>query len=174
MAYASGASGIEFRYEIVRMWEQSAERFLKAGVHLLPLATLCQLPPEKPASEAITQVVREIDRRLVEECDHAQGVRLMTAAFVLAGLRVKRDELSSVFHGVSIMHQESTAFDYYAEQGAIKLARRLLNRQGQKRFGKPDDKSLAALEEIEDLDRLERLSDAILTVASWEELLATP
>jgi hypothetical protein len=38
--------------------------------------------------EAMRGVVRVIDRRLAAECDHAQAARLMTAAFILTGLRI--------------------------------------------------------------------------------------
>jgi hypothetical protein len=38
LSYASGLSGVEFRYEVVRLWEQSVETFLRGGVNLLPLA----------------------------------------------------------------------------------------------------------------------------------------
>lgn len=52
-------------------------------------------------------------------------------------------------------------------------ARRLLLRQGRKRFGEPDAATVAALEAITDLDRLERMSDAVLDAPGWTELLAT-
>ena len=42
-------------------------------------------------------VVREIDRRLLTECAHAQAVRLMTAAFVLTGLRIPRENLAPIY-----------------------------------------------------------------------------
>ena len=172
LAYACGASAVEFRYELVRLWQQPNEPFLRGGVQLLPLATLCKLPSERPLLEGLREVVREIDRRLADECEHAQAVRLMTAAFVLAGLRTPLETLGPVFEGVRVMH-ESTAFDYYVEQGALKGVRHVLLRLGQKRFGPPDKAAVDTLNEINDLDRLERLGDAIFSVASWQELLAT-
>jgi len=41
--------------------------------------------------------VREIDRRLAAECNHAQAARLMTAAYILTGLRIHRDTLGSIY-----------------------------------------------------------------------------
>jgi hypothetical protein len=67
------------------MWEQAVETFLHGGVALLSLATLCRMPEDKPVAEGLCGVVREIDRRLIQECEHAQAVRLMTAAFILTG-----------------------------------------------------------------------------------------
>src|SRR5207249_4454715 len=100
---------VEFHYDVVRMWKEPVESFLHGGLGLLPLATLCRMPDDKPLREALREVVREIERRLLQETDHAQAVRLMTAAFILTGLRVQKDELSTIYHGVRIMH-ESTAF----------------------------------------------------------------
>jgi hypothetical protein len=185
LTYASGASRVEFIYEVVRMWKQPLEPFLTGALSLLPLAPLWQLPADQPLEEALRKVVREIDRRLAAECDHAQAVRLMTSAFVLTGMRVPRDALGSVFDGVKIMH-ESSAFDLMMEEGLEKglekgLAKglvqgeqRLLLHLGRKRLGPPDEATVAALKAIMDLDRLERLGDAVIDAASWQELLATP
>ena len=48
------------------------------------------------------------------------------------------------------------------------------SRQGRSRFGNVDADTEAALRSIRDLDRLERLGEAVLTAQSWEELLETP
>lgn len=173
LSYASGSSGVEFRYEAVRMWQQPLDTFLRGGVGLLPLAPLCQMPANQPLTDAIRNVVREIDRRLAAECDSAQAARLMTAAYVLTGLRIHRDSLGSIYDGVKIMH-ESSAYQLILEEGAVREAHRVLLRQGQRRFGPPDEKTAAALNAIQDLDRLDRLIDGVLDVSSWEELLATP
>jgi hypothetical protein len=71
------------------------------------------------------------------------------------------------------MH-DSSAFELIEETGFIKGEQHLLLRQGQKRLGPPDEAIATALKAIKDLDRLNRLADAVLTVASWQELLATP
>lgn len=59
-------------------------------------------------------------------------------------------------------------------KGRAEEARALLLRQGRKRFGEPDAATVAALEAIADLPRLERMWDAFLEVPGWTELLATP
>jgi len=48
------------------------------------------------------------------------------------------------------------------EEGRISGARRMLFRQGTKRFGEPDATTVAALEAIQDIDRLEALGERIL------------
>ncbi len=68
---------------------------------------------------------------------------------------------------------ESSAYDMILEEGCIKGEQRLLLRQGRKRLGQPDEAIITALHAIKDVDRLERLGDAVIDVASWQELLAT-
>jgi predicted transposase YdaD len=177
LTYVCRDRRIRFEYDVIRLWKQPVEPFLKGGLHLLPLAPLCKMPPGKPLAEALREVVREIDRRLAEATDRPQAVRLMTAAFILTGMRVPKETLSSIYDGVRIMH-ESSAYDMILDEGRIegriegeiKLVRLL----GPHRFGSPSAKVEAALTAIRDLDRLERLAEAILTAKSWKELLATP
>jgi predicted transposase YdaD len=113
----------------------------------------------------------------------------MTATFVLTGLRIGRQNLAGLFQGVKIMH-ESSAFALYEEkgreegrmegrqegrvEGRVEESHRLLLRQGSKRFGVPDAATEATLLAIHDLDRLERLADAMFNAQSWHEFLATP
>lgn len=180
LAYAAGASGVEFSYEVVRMWQQPVEPFLRGGLHLLPLASLCRLPADRPIGDALHEVIMEIDRRLAQECEPGQAVRLMTAAFILTGLRVERTKIGPIFEGVRVMH-ESTAFDYYVEEGlqkglkegVIQGQQRQLLSVGRKLLGDPDEAAIAALQAIKDEDRLERLALTMHTATSWQELLAT-
>src|SRR5712691_4446176 len=78
--------GLQFEYDVVRLWRKPVQPFLEGGVGLLPLAPLCKMPAGKPLAEALREVVREIDRRLAREADRPKAVRLMTAAFILTGL----------------------------------------------------------------------------------------
>ncbi len=155
------------------MWEQGVEPFLHGGVALLPLATLCRMPEDKPLPDALREVVREIDRRLIQECEHAQAVRLMTAAFILTGLRVKKGQLGRIYEGVRVMH-ESTAYDEAMEEGEIRHGHRVLLQLGRKLWGAPDPSIESALSSIQDVERLDRMTEAILSVKSWQQLLSTP
>jgi hypothetical protein len=58
-------------------------------------------------------------------------------------------------------------------EGALSEARKIVLRIGRIRFGQPSAMEEATLQAISDLDQLERLSDQLVTVASWRELLAT-
>jgi hypothetical protein len=142
----------------------------------LPLAPLCQLPSDVPVEQALRDVIHQIDQRLAAEAPYAQAVQLMTAAFVLTGLRAPRQTLAQIFQGVKVMY-ESSAFTLYEEkgrqEGLVEASHRLLLRQGARRFGPADAATEATLRAIRDVDRLERLGDAVLTAASWPDFLAT-
>ena len=56
--------------------------------------------------------------------------------------------------------------------GVAKGRRETIAELGEKRFGKPDKQTLEALESIKDLDRLRQLTDRLLDVESWQELMA--
>jgi len=177
LAYHAGQTRVEFTYEIVRLWKQPLALYLNGGLGLLPLAPLCQLPKGVPVKQALQRVVHQIDQRLVTEAPHALATKLMTATFVLAGLRVRGPRLDDIFRGVKVMH-DSSAFTLYEEKGRQKGReegmQKMLLRQGSHRFGTPDEATVAAVQAVHDVDRLERMTDAILTVRSWHKLLATP
>ena len=59
------------------------------------------------------------------------------------------------------------------EKGQAKGIQLTLLRLGRRQFGEPDSATVDALAAISDLDRLGRLSDAILSAPSWNELLTT-
>jgi hypothetical protein len=177
LAYQAGQCTVEFQYETVRLWQQPLEPFLHGGLGLLPLAPLCQLPADVPPEQALKAVVHQIDDRLVSDVAHAQAMQLMTATFILTGMRVGPESMAQIFQGVRTMH-ESSAFTLYEEkgrqEGRLQESHRLLLRLGTKQFGRPDPATEAALRAIGDLDRLERLADAVLTVHSWQDFLNTP
>ena len=75
--------------------------------------------------------------------------------------------------------QRSTFVDEWLaqgrEEGQLLAYRATLLRQGKKKFGRSPTKKLAAeLDAITDTARLEALSERLLDVNTWSELLATP
>ncbi len=175
-AYAVGGRGVEFSYDIVRMWEQPVEAFLAGSLGSLPLAMLCKLPGDQSTVTALREVIREIDKRLGREATEAEAAWIRQASFHLAFLRLKGPEVRAIFEGVPNMEDtdEMTAYDELLEEGQLRGIQLTLLRQCRNRFGPTDLDTEAELRSIQDSDRLGRLSDAIFTANSWEELLATP
>ena len=80
-----------------------------------------------------------------------------------------------LLEGIQTM-RESTTYQAILREGRITGEQQLLLRLGTKRFGEPDATTVAAIEAIQDIDRLEALGERILDpgVRDWDDLLRTP
>ena len=56
-------------------------------------------------------------------------------------------------------------------KGEARGERNFLLRVGAKRFGDPDDQTLSTINALSSLEQLDQLSDRLLEVESWAELL---
>jgi hypothetical protein len=70
--------------------------------------------------------------------------------------------------------EESTTYQAIIRKGRLAEARRFLLLVGEAQLGPPSEAARAALNALEDVDRLEQLGKRLPQVASWEELLASP
>jgi predicted transposase YdaD len=164
---------MDFGYEIVRLWERPVEALLASGLAVLPLAPLCRLPEGMSLEEGMRWVLTQVVERLHRQGDARLVPRLLTATFVLSGLRLDRDQVRALFQGVRAMH-ESDTYQAILDEGRVEGLQRALLRQGRRKFGEPEEASRRALLGITDLDRLDRLSERLLEVATWQDLLQTP
>jgi hypothetical protein len=78
-------------------------------------------------------------------------------------LQVRGIEESSVYQGI---------FAKGFAEGRAKARREILLRLGRKRWGEPDERVLGQIMAINDLDRLELLTDRVFdaSASSWDEL----
>jgi len=158
----------EFRYNVVRIWERPADEILAGGLATLPLAPLARVKEnELPA------VIHAMQERLGREATKNQAETLWTATYLLMGLKYSDELIDRLLEGVQNM-EESVTYQKILKKGRAEEAKRILKRLGSRRFGKPDALIEAAIDAIADLDRLEQLSDRVLEVTGWEELLAQP
>jgi predicted transposase YdaD len=155
----------EFRYRVVRVWQQPVELLVAGELATLPLAPLAS-----GADEALSEIVRRMDERLRRETTASDASQLWTAAYVLMGLRYPEEVTRELLRGVRNMRESSTYQAILAE-GRAEEARRIVLRQGRQKFGPPDARIRAALGRITDVEHLERLADRVLAATSWEELL---
>ncbi|MCI0642609.1 MAG: DUF4351 domain-containing protein [Gemmataceae bacterium] len=161
---------LDFRYEVIRLWRCPVDRFLDGGVGTVPLALLSKFPGKIPIETSIADVVSRIVNRLSRETAPTAAAKIVAASYVLSGLRVPKDIADRVFQGAQAV-EESTTYQGIIEKGQVKEARRIILRMGKKKFGKPKAAVQAAIEGTEDLERLERLTDRLLTADNWQELL---
>ena len=162
----------EFRYNVVRTWERPADEILAGGLATLPLAPLARVKEnELPA------VIHAMQERLGREATKNQAETLWTATYLLMGLKYSDELIDRLLEGVQNMKESVTYQKILREgraEGRAEEAKRILKRLGCRRFGKPEPLIEAAIDAIADLDRLEQLSDRVLEVTGWEELLAQP
>jgi predicted transposase YdaD len=168
---------LDFRFEVVRLWQRPAEELLAGGLGVVPLAPLGKLPPGVRPPAGLAGVVERLVERITREAAPDEGAELLTASLVLTGLRVPKPKVGELFRGVRAMRESSgyqLILDEGREEGALREARKILLRQGRRKFGPPEPAVEAAVQAIADLSRLERMSDRIFDATSWPDLLATP
>jgi len=152
-----------FRNHVVRVWEMPLATILQAGLSTLPLAPLT----DQGAAD-LPEVIARVAKRLREEADPETAAKLLGATYALMGLRYSKELINHLFEGVNAM-EESTTYQYLLSKGEKKV----ILRQGRKKFGPPDEAAVAALEKIDDTEQLAQLAERLLEVSSWKELLAT-
>jgi hypothetical protein len=168
-----GRSKMDFDYELVRVWEIPAEKLVRGVLGTAPLAMLGQLPHGVELQAGLTGVANQLIQRLDAEASEEQWRNLLTAAFLLTGLRVPLSVGETVFAGVKAMHESSTYMGII-DEGREQQTRRLILRLGQKHLGPIGESERTRLHGITDVDHLERLFDRVLEVKSWTDLLNTP
>ncbi|HWB11146.1 MAG TPA: hypothetical protein VG826_18100 [Pirellulales bacterium] len=164
---------MDFGYQVVRLWEIEAEQFLMGDVGLTPLAVLGRLPEGVEIKDGLATIARRIAERLSKETSSDRAGKLLARALLLSGLRVRRNVAFEIFQGVHMM-EESDTFLAILERGEERGIRGMILMLGEDRFGPADESVRAALNNINDLDRLRRMGRATPKAASWQELLATP
>jgi hypothetical protein len=171
--YAGQRRGrLQFRYEVERLWRRPVELLLKGSPGTLPLAPLGRLAKGRPLEAQLSGVVRRIAERLINELPPNESKQLLTATFVLTGLRVSRERLPKLFEGVTAM-RESSGYQIIFDEGRVEQAQNDLLLIGRTRFGAPRKEIEAAFKEVVDLDRLKRMMGRVVKAASWDDLLET-
>lgn len=159
-----------FHYQVIRVWQLPVEPLLAGGVGILPLA-----PISAVTEKELPDVLRRMKKRLDRGKRRSQTERLWTATYLLMGLRYELAFARALLQGVLGMEESVTYQAIIAEgarKGAIEEARKILLRQGQQQFGEPVPTwARKALEATHDLEQLEQLTERLLAVRSWEDLL---
>lgn len=154
-----------FRYDVIRVWEVPVDEILIGPVGTLPLAPVSDVNEKR-----LPSVIFQMEQRVTKELSRASAATLWTTTFLLLGLSYSPTLAASLLKGVSDM-KESSTYQWIVEQGRIEEAHSILLRIGRKQFGEPSQSVVAELESIRDLARLEELTDRVLDVSNWQELL---
>ena len=174
-------SSLEFRIKIVRLWELPVDEFLNGGLGVVPLAPLCNV-----AEADLPSVISRMDERISKSANEKEAGTLWTAAYILMGLRHPPSVVDYLLRGVRNMEESATYQAILAKgnakgkaegkaegeaEGGAKEARRLVIRTGTRRCGLPNERILAALEQIDSIERLEELHDRAMEAKTWDEVL---
>jgi hypothetical protein len=164
---------MEFTYEVVPLWQRPAEELLAADLGVVPLAMLGRLPEALSLEEGLAAVAQRVVERLPQEAPPDRVKKLLTAAFLLTGLRVRRDVAARIFRGVRAM-QESDTYLALLDEGQEKATREAILVVGEERLGPCDEAVRSQLSNITDLERLKRMHRRAVKAASWQEILDAP
>jgi hypothetical protein len=102
------------------------------------------------------------NRRPTQERTHWQS---------LAEQHIQEEERKREIESMSKTIAQSI-FEEGHDSGMRTSAHRILFRLGRKQLGEPDEATIRALEAMNDLDRLERMIDAVAELKSWQDVLA--
>ena len=100
----------QYNYRVVRIWQEEAESYLAAGVNLVPLVPLTNVPEKE-----LPGVVQRMADRINAEPE-PRAAMLWTATYLLMGLRFSSEFASQLLEGVQNM-QESTTYQAILKEG---------------------------------------------------------
>jgi predicted transposase YdaD len=171
--FTDGVNYLEFKFEVIRVWERKPEEFLACGVGVLPLAFISDIK-----TNALPQLVKKTKKVLGSE-SRSKAAELWTAIDLLMGLRHSKDFVGKTLQGVKAM-KESTTYQAILEEGEAKGKlegklegeRTILLHLASKKFGPPSKRTTRAIEAITSHERLSTLAERVSFVSSWSELLA--
>ena len=157
----------------MRLWERPAEELLRADLGIVPLAMLGRLPESLALEDGLSVIAQRLAERITQEAPPDRAQKLLTDAYLLTGLRLRRDAAARIFRGVRAM-QESDTYLAILDEGQEKATREDILVVGEERLGTPGESIKAQLNNITDLARLKRMVRRAAKAASWQEILDTP
>ena len=129
-----------FNYDVLRVWERPAADFLNGPLGLLPLAPLAHI--RKPD---LGEVVESLRTRIDGQEDRPLAAKLLTASYVLMGLRYDQSQIDSLFSEVLQMEESVTyqaimrrGLQQGLQQGAMAEVRKAILIAGNKLLGPPN------------------------------------
>ncbi|QEL16014.1 Rpn family recombination-promoting nuclease/putative transposase [Limnoglobus roseus] len=167
-----------FRYEVIRLWEQPADQLLAGGIGTAPLGLLTD-DAEDRLSELIHQFVERVERDVPGEAERDQ---VLTASYILLGMRYDRELIRTLFSGVQKMRESSTYQAILDEgraegelqgeiKGEIKGVRLALTTLLESRFGSIPQAVEDRIQSATGLDRLRAALIQVATITRPEDLV---
>jgi predicted transposase YdaD len=170
---------LEFRYDVIRVWQMRWRDVAAAGVGALPLATLTD-DAERDAATIVGQFNATVRSRRSSTDLYA----LWSAVHLMLGLKYSELEISESWEGVRIMSlsdvlQESSTFQAILkrgreegrEEGRLEALREVLLDLGTRILGQPTKRVRSLIAKTTDVGRLDELIQRLPDAESWKDLL---
>lgn len=157
-------SGLRGEFEVIRLWEQPTELFLKS-TGLLPLAVLTKTPNQ---AQTLRQVATKVDAIL----DKRVQSNVAASAGILAGLQLDKEFINQVLRR-EIM-QQSVIYQEWKEEGRqegkLEGEQSLILRLLARRIGDVTPNLQSQIQCLS-LNQLESLGDALLDFSHSDDLV---
>lgn len=103
-----------FGYEVVRVWEQSADELLAGGLGTAPLGLIAN-----DAKGRLPDIVQRLTARIESEvASERMRESLLTGCYLLTGLRYDKSELFPLFQGIDY-RKESSTYQAILNEGVV-------------------------------------------------------
>jgi len=173
---------LEFRYSVVRVWEETIESLIAVGPAVAPIALITA------AAQADAYAAADrIDARLRQpDVSGSLTSELWSIAGFFGGLRFDPKFVKQLVGRYGVILEESSVYQEAVEkgerrgltqgltQGRVETVRDVLFLIAGQRFGAASPAAAAAVQAESDADRLRRLVERVASATGWDDLLATP
>jgi uncharacterized SAM-binding protein YcdF (DUF218 family) len=122
---------------------------------------------------ALADLILRLAERIIKEAPPDRARKLLTDAYLLTGLRLRRDAAARIFRGFRAM-QETDTYLAILDEGQEKATRENILEFCEARLGPADESIRALFSNVTDLARLKRMVRRAAIAGSWQEILDTP
>jgi predicted transposase YdaD len=179
---ADGTPFLQYRYQVIRIWELPPEIFLSSGIGVLALAPLGKIKEDQ-----IPELIDKIRVRVDRELDAAERANFWTGLGMLLGLKFSLTRAEKILEGIGDLKESIFTHSVVAqmlinkglekgreegrEEGRAQEARKFLLRILARRFASVAAELRSAVESIAEVESLERLIEIAIDESDVEVLL---
>ena len=159
----------KYNYRVVRMWDEDPEPYLTSGINLVPLAPITNVTQDE-----LPGLVKRMEGRINAESKpmHRSSGPPRTCSWGYG----TRKRLRHICWRECTTCRNRRRIRPFSAKARVTGEQRLLILQGTRRFGKPDTATVAAIESIREIEKLDAIGVRLVDtdVQDWKSLLGMP